>query len=224
MTPRDGFPRFSARSAWRGDAGHREPCATPPESLGKPPSRSRGRTARRRREALPTRRVAGGPPPTRRIARAISRGQYYGPLVLSDGSPPPESFGAPRGRGCPVERGSTEIRIGFIRSPASGLERRLSGVKSRDKARARGLGEAASGWIGEFSVRRGPAARRFQPRRLQAPRAPALSCIAIRDHSPRHFSLPRKGRRPARASCFSRLARHSLASRPAHWRYHQCAT
>ena len=25
MTHRDGFPRFSARSAWRGDAGHREP-------------------------------------------------------------------------------------------------------------------------------------------------------------------------------------------------------
>ncbi len=27
MTHRDGFPRFSARSAWRGDAGHRKPCA-----------------------------------------------------------------------------------------------------------------------------------------------------------------------------------------------------
>ncbi len=37
MTHRDGFPRFSARSAWRGDAGHREPCVTRSESLGKPP-------------------------------------------------------------------------------------------------------------------------------------------------------------------------------------------
>jgi len=33
MTHRDGFPRFSARSAWRGGAGHREPRGTPPESL-----------------------------------------------------------------------------------------------------------------------------------------------------------------------------------------------
>ena len=37
MTHRDGFPRLSARSAWRGDAGHRKPPATPSESLGKPP-------------------------------------------------------------------------------------------------------------------------------------------------------------------------------------------
>ena len=31
-----GFPRLSARSAWRGGVGHRKPRATPPESLGKP--------------------------------------------------------------------------------------------------------------------------------------------------------------------------------------------
>ena len=53
MTHRDGFPRFSARSAWRGDAGHREPQATPSESpsleaWGKPPFRSRGRTGKGR--------------------------------------------------------------------------------------------------------------------------------------------------------------------------------
>ncbi len=36
MTHRDGFPRLSARSAWRGDAGHRKPRATRAESLGKP--------------------------------------------------------------------------------------------------------------------------------------------------------------------------------------------
>ncbi len=49
MTHRDGFPRLSVRSAWRGGAGHREPRATRsapgPESLGKPPFRSLGRTA-----------------------------------------------------------------------------------------------------------------------------------------------------------------------------------
>ena len=27
MTHRDGFPRFSARNAWHGDAGHCKPCA-----------------------------------------------------------------------------------------------------------------------------------------------------------------------------------------------------
>ena len=53
MTHRDGIPRFSVTSAWRGDAGRREPRAPstsigPPESpdpraLGKPPFRSRGR-------------------------------------------------------------------------------------------------------------------------------------------------------------------------------------
>ncbi len=32
----DGFPRFSARSARGGDAGHRKARATPSESLGKP--------------------------------------------------------------------------------------------------------------------------------------------------------------------------------------------
>ena len=42
MTHRDGFPRLSARSALRGDARHRKPCAPsksigPSESLGKPP-------------------------------------------------------------------------------------------------------------------------------------------------------------------------------------------
>ena len=76
MTHRDGFPRFSARSAWRGDAGHREPQATPPESLGQPPFRSPGRTAGGRREALTMPRIACGPPSARRIAHAISMGHY----------------------------------------------------------------------------------------------------------------------------------------------------
>ncbi len=87
MTQRDGFPRLSARSAWRGDAGHRKPRAPseshgPSESLGKPPFRSRGRTAGGRREALPMSHIACGFPPTRRIARAISMGHYQRSLVL----------------------------------------------------------------------------------------------------------------------------------------------
>ena len=72
MTHRDGFPRFSARSAWRGDAGHRKARATPSESLGKPPFRSPGRTAGGCRKALPMSHIARGFPPTRRIAHAIS--------------------------------------------------------------------------------------------------------------------------------------------------------
>ncbi len=81
MTHRDGFPRFSARSAWRGDAGHREPCGTPPESLGKPPFRSRGRTAGGRRKALTMPRIACGFSPARWIAHAISMGHYQHSLV-----------------------------------------------------------------------------------------------------------------------------------------------
>ena len=82
MAHRDGFPRFSARSAWRGDAGHRKARATPSESLGKPPFRSPGRTAGGRRKALPMSHIARGFPPTRRIAHAISRGHYQCSLVL----------------------------------------------------------------------------------------------------------------------------------------------
>ena len=81
MTHRDGFPRFSARSAWRSDAGHRKPCGTPSESLGKPPFRSVGRTAGGRRKALTMPGIARGFPPTRRIARAISMGHYQRSLV-----------------------------------------------------------------------------------------------------------------------------------------------
>ena len=58
MTHRDGLPRFSARSAWRGDAGHREARATPSESLGKPPFRSPPQPVGERREALPMGRMA----------------------------------------------------------------------------------------------------------------------------------------------------------------------
>ncbi len=81
MTHRDGFPRFSARSARRGDAGHRKARATPSESLGKLPFRSHGRTAGGRRKALPMSHIARGFPPTRRIAHAISMSHYYHPLV-----------------------------------------------------------------------------------------------------------------------------------------------
>ena len=122
MTHRDGFPHasrlgFSARSAWRGDAGHREPRApstriglpesSRPQDLGKPPFRSRGRTGkgriRGRREALTMPRIARGSPPARpvarpvarpmarpmarQIARAISMGHYQRSLVLYLGCP-----------------------------------------------------------------------------------------------------------------------------------------
>ena len=47
MTHRDGLPMFSALSVRCGGAGHRKACATPSESLGKPPLRSRRRARRR---------------------------------------------------------------------------------------------------------------------------------------------------------------------------------
>ncbi len=85
MTHGDGLPRFSARSVRRGDAGHREACATPSESPGKPPFRSRRRPVGGRRKALTMRCIAGGFPSTRpmarRIACPISMGHYQGPLV-----------------------------------------------------------------------------------------------------------------------------------------------
>ncbi len=96
MTHRDGFPRLSARSAWRGDAGRREPRApsqsyAPPESLGKPPFRSRrrpgsGRNWCGRRKALTMSRRTCGSPPTRSLARRIacpiSMGHYQRSLVF----------------------------------------------------------------------------------------------------------------------------------------------
>ena len=51
-THRDGFPRFSALSVRRGDAGHRKACATTSESLGKPPFRSSMRPVGGRRKTL----------------------------------------------------------------------------------------------------------------------------------------------------------------------------
>ncbi len=95
MTHRDGVPRFSARSAWRGDAGHRKARATPSESLGKPPFRSRGRAAGGRRKALPMSHIARGFPPTRRIAHAISKGHYRCSLVLEQGQRDDRGYGGP---------------------------------------------------------------------------------------------------------------------------------
>jgi len=80
-THQDGFPRFLARSARRGDAGHREAGATQPKSLGKPPLRSQMQPFGGRRKALPMRRIASGCPPTRRAASAISMGRYQRNLV-----------------------------------------------------------------------------------------------------------------------------------------------
>ncbi len=124
MTHRDGFPRFSARSAWRGDAGHRKPCATPSESLGKPPFRSCRRTAGGRREALPMSRIARGFPPTcplaRRIACAISMGHYQGPLVLTKGNRFP-----------PARTGALRPCLPWPRGRALGLRRPLPGPGAR---------------------------------------------------------------------------------------------
>ncbi len=80
MAHRDGFPRLSARSAWRGGVRHRKPPATPPENLGKPPSVARA-NRRGRREALTMTHIVCGSPPARRIARAISMGHYHRSLV-----------------------------------------------------------------------------------------------------------------------------------------------
>ncbi len=104
MTHRDGLPRFSATSARRGDAGHREACATLSaplaESPGKPPFRShrrsvrghgvspfvysggRPRDPRGRRKALPMGRIACNFPPARRVACTISMNHYQRSLVL----------------------------------------------------------------------------------------------------------------------------------------------
>ena len=85
MTHRDGLPRFSALSVRCGDAGHREACATPSESLGKPPLRSRMRPVGGRRKVLTMHRIACNFPPARRAAYAISMSHDRCPLVLRGG-------------------------------------------------------------------------------------------------------------------------------------------
>ncbi len=82
MTHRVGLPRFSARSVRRGDAGHRKACATPSESLGKPPFLSRMWPVGGRRKVLTMHRIACNFPPTRRAAYAISMSHNQRSLVL----------------------------------------------------------------------------------------------------------------------------------------------
>ncbi len=81
MTRRAGLPRFSALSVRRGDAGHRKACATPSESVGKPPLRSPMRPVGGRRKVLTMHRIAGNFPPARRAAYAISMSHDQRPLV-----------------------------------------------------------------------------------------------------------------------------------------------
>ncbi len=81
-TPRDGFSRFSARRARRGDAVHRKTGATTSESHEKPPSRSRPHPAGDRQEALTIHRIDYGFLPTRRKADTISMGLHHRSLVL----------------------------------------------------------------------------------------------------------------------------------------------
>ncbi len=63
---------------------HRKSCATPSESLGKPPLRSRMRPVGGRRKVLTMHRIAGTFPPTRRVAYAISMSHDQRPLVLPE--------------------------------------------------------------------------------------------------------------------------------------------
>ncbi len=81
MTHRNGIPRFSARSVRCGDAGNRKACATPSESLGKPPLRSRMRPVGGRRKVLTMHRIAGTVPPTRRAADATTMSHDQRSLV-----------------------------------------------------------------------------------------------------------------------------------------------
>ncbi len=100
MTHRDGLPHafglgFSARSAWRGDAGHREPRAPftsiglsegpSPQGSGKPPFRSSMRPGSGRiwgrRKVLTMPRIACDLPPARRAAWTIPMGHYSRSLV-----------------------------------------------------------------------------------------------------------------------------------------------
>ncbi len=75
--------------------GHREACATPSKSLGKPHFGSPPRHAGGRRTVLPMRRIARDDPPTRRGAAAISMGYYLCRLVSGPGLNPGQ---APGGR------------------------------------------------------------------------------------------------------------------------------
>ncbi len=88
MTHRDGFQRLSARSAWRGDAGHRKTGAPSTsigmsarviagESLGKPPFRSSPPIPGGRQEALTMPRRTRGSLPTRRKTDTISMSLYH---------------------------------------------------------------------------------------------------------------------------------------------------
>ncbi len=81
MTPRDGLPRFSARSVGCGDAGHHKARATTSEILGKPPFRSHARPVGGRRKALTMRHIVCNFPAPRRTAHAISMGHYQRSLV-----------------------------------------------------------------------------------------------------------------------------------------------
>ena len=96
-TLRDGLAWFSARSARRSDAVHRELCATLPESrpasspatilsagppIDRPPSGSRMRPVGGRRNVLTMHRIDCDDSPTRRAAYAISKGHYQGPWVF----------------------------------------------------------------------------------------------------------------------------------------------
>ncbi len=160
MTHRDGFPRFSARSAWRGDVGHREPCAPsqshgPSESLGKPPPVARANRQGRpggRRQALTMPRIACGFPPARPLARRIARGF-------------PATRPLARRIACPISMGHYQrslVSTAATSSSRTALPRSLNGVNSPRESLDR-LRSASSSpvnlttpWQGVFGSRRRP--------------------------------------------------------------------
>ncbi len=81
MTHRDGIAGFSARSVWRGDAGHRETQATLSESPAMPPFGSSMGLVGGRQQALPIARIACDFLPTRRAPWTIPMGHYHRSLV-----------------------------------------------------------------------------------------------------------------------------------------------
>ena len=114
MTHRDGLPKFSASSVRCGDAGHRKACATPSESLGKPPLRSRRRPVGGRRKVLMMHRIACNFPPTRRAACAISMSHDQRSLVLT--LPPPAVRTARESRS---SSGKSGLKSGIVRGGRS---------------------------------------------------------------------------------------------------------
>ncbi len=82
MTHRDGFSEFSARSLWRGDAGHRKAQATLSESSEKPPVRSSMGRVGGRQQALEMSRIAPGSTPAPCFLPDATQGRSLGVSII----------------------------------------------------------------------------------------------------------------------------------------------